>query len=108
MPLAVSSVTPLTGVLPASKERALIRLSTIFFEPMLAPPGPIQPHELSEFGTMCSPSSTATPSTVLTCAALNSVQASPGPDAAPEPLAARAQMPQEAALAKAVPTVLIS
>ena len=41
------------------------------------PPG-AQSQELSEFGTMCSPSSTVTPSTVLTCGAVSSVQASSG------------------------------
>src|SRR5580698_3379430 len=54
-----------------------MRLKTIFFEPMLAPPGPIQPQEVRESGTICSPSPTGTPSMALTCCGVSSLQASP-------------------------------
>src|SRR5580692_7751321 len=71
------SVTPLTGVLPVWKERAVMRLRTTFFEPMLAPPGPIQPQEVRESGTTCSPSPTGMPRIALTCCGVRSAQASP-------------------------------
>src|SRR5579863_2085662 len=65
---------------------------------MLAPPGPIQPHEVTEFGTMCSPASTAVPSTLLTWAAVSSVQASVATEACPLTGAPEAVQSNSAAL----------